>query len=103
MECWFGALAGGERRDVGAGIDEVEVEVDVDELGEWIAFLQEVARDGDGEDQEGEGGVRDGPGEFEVGMKDVGEVDELFVLLVGARGSTDTVINVAEEEMRDGA
>eukprot|EP00061_Rhincodon_typus_P007816 g29880.t1 len=61
--------------------------------------VEAVTRDGDGEVQEVEGGIRDGPSEFVVGVK----VDELFMLLMGARGSADTVINVAKEEMRDGA
>eukprot|EP00061_Rhincodon_typus_P008640 g31432.t1 len=52
----------------------------------------------DREVQEGEGGFGDGPGEFEIGVKGVGKVDELVKLLVGARGSADTVIDVAEEE-----
>eukprot|EP00061_Rhincodon_typus_P007346 g28954.t1 len=58
-----------------------------------------VTRDGDGEVQEGEGIIRDGPGEFEVGLKGVRKFDELFKLLVAARGSVNTVIGVAEEEM----
>eukprot|EP00061_Rhincodon_typus_P004798 g23453.t1 len=58
-----------------------------------------VTRDGDGEVQEGEGGIGDGPGEFEVGMKGVGKVDELFKLLMGVRGSADTIINVMGEEV----
>eukprot|EP00061_Rhincodon_typus_P018476 g47656.t1 len=58
---------------------------------------------GNEEVQEEGGGVRNGPGEFEVRVKDVVEVDELFKLLVGARGGADTVINVAEEEVGDGA
>eukprot|EP00061_Rhincodon_typus_P006408 g27022.t1 len=56
------------------------------------------AGDGDGEVREGEAGVGDGPGKFEVKVKDFGEVDEMFKLLVGARDSTETVIDVAEEE-----
>eukprot|EP00061_Rhincodon_typus_P011185 g36020.t1 len=61
--------------------------------------LDGVTRDGDGEVQ-GEGDIRDGPGEFEVGVRGVSKVDELFNLLMGARGSANTVINVAEEEVR---
>eukprot|EP00061_Rhincodon_typus_P011750 g37000.t1 len=34
-----------------------------------------------------------------LGVKDVSKVDELFKLLMGARGSTDTDIDVTEEEM----
>eukprot|EP00061_Rhincodon_typus_P005812 g25782.t1 len=60
-----------------------------------------VTGDGDGEVQEGEGGIGDGPGEFKVVVKC--KVDELFKLLMKARGNTDTVINVAGEEVRDGA
>eukprot|EP00061_Rhincodon_typus_P008924 g31979.t1 len=59
----------------------------------------EVIRDGNREMQEGERGVGDGPSEFEVGVKGVNKVDELFKLLMGAQGSADTVINVAEEEI----
>eukprot|EP00061_Rhincodon_typus_P011105 g35883.t1 len=62
-----------------------------------------VAGDGGREVQEGEGGIRDGPGEFQIRVKDVGEVDELFKLLVGLPSSTDAVIKVVEEEVRDGA
>eukprot|EP00061_Rhincodon_typus_P016185 g44263.t1 len=59
--------------------------------------------DGDGEVQEGEGDVGDGPGEFEVRVKGVRKVDQLFKLLIGARDSANTLINVAEEVVRDGA
>eukprot|EP00061_Rhincodon_typus_P006221 g26623.t1 len=38
-----------------------------------------------------------------LGVKAIGKVDELFKLLVGARGSANTVINVAEEEVGDRA
>eukprot|EP00061_Rhincodon_typus_P008614 g31375.t1 len=62
-----------------------------------------VTGNGDREVQEGEGGVGDGPGEFEVRVKAVSKVDELFKLLMGARGSADTVINVVEEKGRNGA
>eukprot|EP00061_Rhincodon_typus_P005979 g26134.t1 len=48
--------------------------------------------------QEGEESIGNGPGEFEVGVKCVRKVDELFELLVGARGGADTVIDIAEEE-----
>eukprot|EP00061_Rhincodon_typus_P013303 g39596.t1 len=61
--------------------------------------VEAVTRDGDGEVQEGEGGIGDGPGEFEVGVKGVSKVDELFKLFVGARGSANAVIDVAEEEV----
>eukprot|EP00061_Rhincodon_typus_P006981 g28189.t1 len=49
--------------------------------------------------QEGEGGIGDGPDELEVGVKGVTKVNELSKLLVGSRGSIDTAIDVAEEEM----
>eukprot|EP00061_Rhincodon_typus_P015048 g42505.t1 len=49
------------------GVSGFEIDVDA----------QSVAGDGDREVQEGEGGVRDGPGEFEVEMKSVDEVDIL--------------------------
>eukprot|EP00061_Rhincodon_typus_P011297 g36207.t1 len=74
------------------GVGEFEIDVGA----------EVVTRDGDREVQEGEGGIRDGPGEFEVGVEGVGKVDELFKLLMGAQGSTGTVINVAEEEMVEG-
>eukprot|EP00061_Rhincodon_typus_P015067 g42536.t1 len=38
---------------------------------------------GDKEVQEREGGIRDGPGEFEVGVKGASKVDEMFKLLLG--------------------
>eukprot|EP00061_Rhincodon_typus_P005911 g25997.t1 len=60
--------------------------------------FEAVTRDEDGEVQEGEGGIGDGPGAFEVGLTGVSKVNELFKLLVGARGGVNTVINVAEEE-----
>eukprot|EP00061_Rhincodon_typus_P016126 g44174.t1 len=55
-------------------------------------------RGGDRQVQEGEGGVRNGAGEFEDIMEGVGDIDELFELLMGAQGSTDTVINIAEKK-----
>eukprot|EP00061_Rhincodon_typus_P018010 g46988.t1 len=58
--------------------------------------VEMVTRDGDGDVQEEEGGIGDGPGEFVVGVKGA---DELFKLLLGAQGSANTVINIAEEEM----
>eukprot|EP00061_Rhincodon_typus_P014452 g41475.t1 len=64
---------------------------------------ESVTGDGDREVQDGEGGVGDGPGEFEVGVKGIGEVDELIKLLMRAQGSTITLISIAEEEVRDGA
>eukprot|EP00061_Rhincodon_typus_P001178 g13955.t1 len=48
-------------------------------------------------------GNRDGDREVKVGVEDVSKVDELFKLLVGARGCADTVINITEEEVGDGA
>eukprot|EP00061_Rhincodon_typus_P001252 g14176.t1 len=63
--------------------------------------FQVDARDGDREVQKGERSIRDGPGELKVGVKDVSEVDELFELLMGARGGADTVIDVTEEEVGD--
>eukprot|EP00061_Rhincodon_typus_P017654 g46443.t1 len=57
-----------------------------------------VTGDGDREIQKGVGGVRDDQHNFEVGVKGVSKVDEVFKLLMGARSSTDTVIHVAEEE-----
>eukprot|EP00061_Rhincodon_typus_P001598 g15243.t1 len=38
-------------------------------------------------------------GELKVGVEGVNEVDELLKLLVRARGSADTVIDVTEEEV----
>eukprot|EP00061_Rhincodon_typus_P002957 g18911.t1 len=58
-----------------------------------------VTRHEDREVQEREGGIRDGLGEFEVDVKGVSKVDELFKLLMVARGSADSVIDVAEEEL----
>eukprot|EP00061_Rhincodon_typus_P002239 g16967.t1 len=63
-----------------------------------ISF-QVVARDGNREVQEGERGIKDGPGELNVGVEGVSEVGELFELLVGARGGADTAIDVTEEEV----
>eukprot|EP00061_Rhincodon_typus_P006975 g28167.t1 len=63
--------------------------------------FQVVARDGNREVEEGERNIRDGPGELNVGVEGVGEVDELFELLVRARGGADTVIDVMEEEVGD--
>eukprot|EP00061_Rhincodon_typus_P010142 g34205.t1 len=57
-----------------------------------------VIRDVDGEVQEEEGGIRNGPCEFEGTVEGVGEIDELFELLMGTRDSTDIVINVVEKE-----
>eukprot|EP00061_Rhincodon_typus_P003259 g19653.t1 len=67
------------------------------------AGFEAVTRDGDREVQEGEGGIRDGPGEFEVGVRSVSKVDELFKFLVGIQGSAYTVIDVAEEEVGNSA
>eukprot|EP00061_Rhincodon_typus_P010863 g35463.t1 len=61
--------------------------------------LNGVTREGDREAHEGEGGIRDGPADFEVGMKVVRKVDKLFKLLVETRGSADKAIDVAEEEV----
>eukprot|EP00061_Rhincodon_typus_P008041 g30297.t1 len=58
----------------------------------------EIVGDGDGEVQEVGRGNGDGPGEFEVGVKGVDKVDELFKLLMRAQGNADIVINVVEEE-----
>eukprot|EP00061_Rhincodon_typus_P007221 g28702.t1 len=55
--------------------------------------LDGVTRFGDGEVKDGEEGIRDGPGELKVGVKGVSKVDELFKLLMGTRGSIDTVID----------
>eukprot|EP00061_Rhincodon_typus_P019025 g48458.t1 len=60
-----------------------------------------VSRDGDGEVQEGDGGVRNCLDEFEDGVEGVGKVDELLKLVAGARGSNDAVINIVEKEARD--
>eukprot|EP00061_Rhincodon_typus_P009198 g32501.t1 len=57
-----------------------------------------VFRDGDGVVQEGKGGVRNGPDEFEGKLEGVGEVHELLELLAGARGSTNAIINITEKE-----
>eukprot|EP00061_Rhincodon_typus_P000751 g12650.t1 len=65
--------------------------------------FQVVARDGNREVQEEERGIGDGPGELKVVVEGVREVDELFKLLVGARGSADTVVDVTEEEVGDRA
>eukprot|EP00061_Rhincodon_typus_P012536 g38325.t1 len=92
------------------GADVVEVE----EFGVWDRiFVRAWVRGGVVKVSMGVGGFEvnvdaesvagDGPGEFEVGVKGVGEVDELFELLMGVRGSTDAVINIAEEEVTDGA
>eukprot|EP00061_Rhincodon_typus_P010011 g33946.t1 len=70
-------------------------------MAEDDALVLEV--DGDSEIQEGEGGIGDGPDEFEDVVKVVSDVDELLKLLMGAQGSANTVIDVAEEEVRDGA
>eukprot|EP00061_Rhincodon_typus_P017091 g45635.t1 len=80
----------------------VQVAMEVGGLGIDVS-VEAVTRDGDREAQEGEGSNGDGPGEFEVGVKGVSKVDELLKLLVGAQGSADTVINVAEEEVGDSA
>eukprot|EP00061_Rhincodon_typus_P003803 g21010.t1 len=75
---------------------------DIWDVREWNAPSWEQRRrnreDGNGGVQEGDGGIGDGLGEFEVGMKGVSKVDKLFELLMGARSSVDTVINVTEEE-----
>eukprot|EP00061_Rhincodon_typus_P013628 g40131.t1 len=63
---------------------------------------ESVSRDGDGEVQEQERGVRNSPGEFEGRVEGAGEVDELLVFLVEARGHTEIVIDIAEKEVRDG-
>eukprot|EP00061_Rhincodon_typus_P007078 g28383.t1 len=76
---------------MGISVFEIDIGVEV------------VTRDGDRGVQEGEGGIGDGPGEFEVGARGVSKVDELFKLLMGAQGSADTIINVMEDKMRDGA
>eukprot|EP00061_Rhincodon_typus_P015416 g43074.t1 len=39
---------------------------------------------------DGEGGIGDGPGEFEVGVNGVSKVDELFKLVMEARGRADS-------------
>eukprot|EP00061_Rhincodon_typus_P007869 g29977.t1 len=62
------------------------------------AAMHVVTKGGDREVQEGERGIRDGPGEPEVEAKGVSKVDELFKLIMGAQGSADTAIDVAEEE-----
>eukprot|EP00061_Rhincodon_typus_P010208 g34321.t1 len=61
-----------------------------------------VTRYGNGEVQEEEGRVRDGPGELKVRVKGVSEVDELFKLLMGEQVSGDAVINVMAEEGNEG-
>eukprot|EP00061_Rhincodon_typus_P001003 g13410.t1 len=48
-------------------------------------------------------GIGDGPGELKIGVEGVNEVDELFQLLMGARGGVDVVIDVMEEEVGDRA
>eukprot|EP00061_Rhincodon_typus_P002281 g17073.t1 len=62
-----------------------------------------VTRDGDGEAQEGERDIRDGPDVHKVGVEGVSKVDELFEIPVGARGDADTVIDVTEEKVGDRA
>eukprot|EP00061_Rhincodon_typus_P010708 g35211.t1 len=73
---------------VAVGVGGLEIDVGV----------EAVTRDGNREVQEGDRGIRVGLGELEVGVKGVSKVDELFKLPVGAQGSADTVINLAEEE-----
>eukprot|EP00061_Rhincodon_typus_P004354 g22374.t1 len=79
-----------------------EVAVGVSGLEIDISFKVDT-RDGNREVQEGERGIRDGPGELDVGVEGVSKVDELFKLLVRAQGGADTVIDVAEEEVGDSA
>eukprot|EP00061_Rhincodon_typus_P015934 g43884.t1 len=86
MERLSVALDGGEKGGLGI---YVVVEVAKDD-----ALDVEVGI----EVQEGEGDIRDGPGELEVGVKGVSKDDELFKLRMGARSSTDTVIDESEEE-----
>eukprot|EP00061_Rhincodon_typus_P006271 g26737.t1 len=94
VEGLFCAFNGG--RWVRRGVAQVAVGVGGLEID--VSF-EAVNRIGDGELQEGEGCMGDGPGEFEVGVKRFSKIDELFNLLIVARGSTDTVIDVMEEEM----
>eukprot|EP00061_Rhincodon_typus_P018941 g48335.t1 len=70
----------------------------VDSGGEGNIFLVMGSDYGDGEDQDGEGGIRNGPGELDSKVEGVGEVDKLLELLVGAQNSTDVVINMEEKE-----
>eukprot|EP00061_Rhincodon_typus_P013604 g40079.t1 len=65
---------------------------------ELVTESAHVTGDGDGEAHEVKRGIGDGPGEFEVGVKGAGRVDELFEHLMGAQGSTNIAINIAEEE-----
>eukprot|EP00061_Rhincodon_typus_P008024 g30260.t1 len=58
------------------------VQVSVGVGGLEIDVVEVVTRDEDGKVQEGEGGIGDGSGEFEVGVKGVSKVDELSKLLV---------------------
>eukprot|EP00061_Rhincodon_typus_P003446 g20092.t1 len=80
----------------------VQVAVGVGGLEIDISF-EVVARDGNGEFQEGERGIRYGPGELEVGVKGVSKIDELSKLLMGVRGRAKTVIDVTEKEVGDSA
>ncbi|GCC35379.1 hypothetical protein chiPu_0013862 [Chiloscyllium punctatum] len=94
VEVFFGALDGGEGGDVG-------IDFTLPALAREGASSGLVAGEGDAEVQEGEEGDQDGPGEFEVKMNGVGEVDKLFNLLIGAQGSTNTVFDVGK--IGDGA
>eukprot|EP00061_Rhincodon_typus_P002766 g18405.t1 len=47
--------------------------------------------------------IRDGSGELPVGVEGVSKVDELFELLMGTRGIADTVIDIMEKEVGNGA
>eukprot|EP00061_Rhincodon_typus_P014274 g41200.t1 len=98
---------GGETRvlKVGGYLQSPRIERSIlgADAAEAEEFGESVTGEEDGKVQEREGGARNGPGEFEGALEGVGEVDELFELLAGARGSTDTVINVAEKEVRDSA
>eukprot|EP00061_Rhincodon_typus_P017942 g46884.t1 len=79
-------LGVGDRILAGEWVRRVVVQVAVGAGGlEIDVSFEAVTRDGDGKVQEGQGGIRDGPDGFEVGVKDVSKVDELLKLLVGAR------------------
>eukprot|EP00061_Rhincodon_typus_P013809 g40408.t1 len=63
---------------------------------------ESITGDGDGEVHEEEGGVRNGPDDFEVLVEGVGKVDELFELLT-EHEAAPIAFNIAKKEARDGA
>eukprot|EP00061_Rhincodon_typus_P015832 g43735.t1 len=97
LRVWDNIFAGGWE---GGGVVEVVVGV----IGlEMDVGGESVPGEGDGDVQEVRGGVGNSPGEFDGGVDDVGDVDELLKLLMGAKGSSDAVINEREKWVRDSA